>query len=134
MPLPTAPYTPFKYLVILQSPLGEKPLGGFSELVAPTTETHGGMYKVNDITLKRGVVNSSDLWNWISEARSTSATAHRDATITLRDEANNPIQVFRLSNARPIKYVGPALNAKGSDVAIEELVLAPEGLVINPRS
>jgi hypothetical protein len=38
---------------------------------------------------------------------------------------------WRLMNARPIKYTGPTLNAKGgTDVAMEELVLACESLSV----
>ena len=33
---------------------------------------------------------------------------------------------WKLINARPMKYTGPALNGKGTDLAIEELVLASE--------
>jgi hypothetical protein len=36
------------------------------------------------------------------------------------------VQEWRLTNSRPIKYTGPSLNGKGTDVAIEELVLASE--------
>jgi hypothetical protein len=33
---------------------------------------------------------------------------------------------WKLVKARPIKYTGPSLNGKGTDVAVEELVIASE--------
>ena len=96
---------------------------------------HPGVYSAADVTCKRGLVDSSDLWAWISETRTTGIQAQRDVTITLRDEANNPVQVFKLYNVVPKTYTGPALSGKGAgDVAIEELVLAPEDLEILPPS
>ena len=38
---------------------------------------------------------------------------------------------WKLTNARPIRYTAPSLNAKtGTDVAIEELVLSIEDLTL----
>jgi phage tail-like protein len=49
-------------------------------------------------------------------------------TIELMDEAHTgPVMTWKLTNARPMKYTGPTLNAKGGgDVAMEELVLSCE--------
>ncbi len=48
------------------------------------------------------------------------------------DEAHNDaVMTWRLSNARPMRYTAPSLNAKsGTEVAIEELVLSVEAMVI----
>jgi phage tail-like protein len=40
------------------------------------------------------------------------------------------VQRWKLFRARPTKYTGPGLNGKGTDVAIEELVLASERIEI----
>lgn len=90
------------------------------------------MYKVGDITLKRGLMGALDLYQWIIATRTGDQTVRRNITIQLRDEAGaNTVMTWRLMNARPIKYTGPALNAKtGTDVAIEELVLSCEDLTI----
>lgn len=47
-------------------------------------------------------------------------------TITLLDEERQPVQSWKLLNARPVKYTGPTLNAATAEPAIEELVLAWE--------
>ena len=91
-----------------------------------------GIYKVGDITLKRGLMGAVDLYQWIDQVRTGDLTAKRNITIQLRDEAGtNTVMTWRLTNARPLKYTGPSLNAKtGTDVAIEELVLSCEDLTI----
>ena len=89
-----------------------------------------GMHKVGDITLKRGIIDSASLWEWVREVRQFGVEAQRSVTITLLDESSrNQVQSWILRGAVPMKYTGPTLAAKGgSDVAMEELVLSIEGL------
>jgi len=71
------------------------------------------------------------VWAWIKDARKNGASARKDVTITLRDEANHDVQVFKLYNVVPKGYTAPALNGKGTgDLAIEELVLAAEDIEV----
>jgi phage tail-like protein len=93
-----------------------------------------GLHTSGDVTLKRGVVDTSDLWDWITDARTNGSSAQRDVTITLRDEANNPVQVFKLYAVTPKGYTGPTLTGKSGEIAIEELVLAPETIEITQPS
>jgi phage tail-like protein len=87
-----------------------------------------GTYKVPDVTLKRGVIGDLEtLYNWINQVRGGSQTALRTVTIELQNEDHTAtVQSWKLTNARPTKYTGPSLSGKGTDVAIEELVLASE--------
>jgi phage tail-like protein len=144
----THPYGAFNFIVNLNGPRGpEDPLGGFSDVSGLGTELtvaeyrNGndpenhvrkvpGVHKVSDVTLKRGIVNSEDLWAWMEQARRTGVAAQRTVTITLRDEANQPVQSWTLRGVVPLKWTGPTLAAKGGgDVAMEELVLSAEALV-----
>ena len=94
-----------------------------------------GSHKVGDVTLKRGVVDSSDLWDWITAARTNGVEAQRDVVITLLDEAGNPVQQWKLRAVVPMKYTGPTLAGKGGgEVAMEELVLSAEGYEIAPAT
>jgi phage tail-like protein len=147
MPDRTTPYGAFNFLVNLNGSIGEdQPLGGFSDVSGLGTEItiaeyrHGndrvnhvrkvpGVHKVSDVTLKRGIVNSTDLWEWITQSQVQSVGAKRTVVITLRDEAGNPVQKWTLGGVVPMKYTGPTLAAKGGgDVAMEELVLSSESL------
>ena len=147
MPERTTPYGAFNFLVNLNGPVGaQEPLGGFSDVSGLGTEItvaeyrNGnepenhvrkvpGVHKVSDVTLKRGIVNSSDLWTWISDVRRFGRSKQRDVVITLRDEAGKDVQSWTLRGVTPLKYTGPTLAAKGGgDVAMEELVLSSEAL------
>lgn len=149
MPDRTTPYGAFNFLVNLNGPIGEdQPLGGFSDVSGLTSEItiaeyrNGndrpnhvrkipGVNKCGDVTCKRGVVNSMDLWDWITQTQTEGVKAKRTVVITLRDEAGNPVQKWTLSGVVPMKYTGPTLAAKGGgDVAMEELVLSGESLTI----
>ena len=85
-------------------------------------------FKNDDVTLKRGLVGSTDLFDWLKSVRE-GAKNPRNVTILLLDEARQPVAAFRLTNAQIKKYTGPTLAAKGGgEVAMEEIVLTHEGL------
>ena len=86
--------------------------------------------KVGDVTLKRGIINSKDFWDWINETRTGGYAAQDNVTITLLSEdRDTKVASWKLWGTVPIKYTGPGLNAKGgTDVAMEELVLSVEGI------
>jgi phage tail-like protein len=87
-----------------------------------------GIYKAGDVTLKRGVIGSTSFFRWIKAVGDGAQDAQKTVTIELMDEARTgPVMTWKLTNARPMKYTGATLNAKGgTDVAIEELVLSCE--------
>jgi phage tail-like protein len=145
----TTPYGAFNFAVNLNGPIGEdQPLGGFSDVSGLSNEItiaeyrNGnerpnhvrkvpGTHKVGDVTCKRGIVNSTDLWAWITQARTQGVLAKRTVVITLRDETGKSVQKWTLGGVIPMKYTGPTLAAKGGgDVAMEELVLSSESLEV----
>lgn len=91
------------------------------------------LHKSDNVTFKRGYVDSADLWNWIEQVRTRGVAAKRDVTVTLLNEAGERVQGWKLVGAVPLKYTGPTLAAKGGgDVAMEELVLSHEELQFVP--
>ena len=88
-----------------------------------------GLTKYTNLVLKRGVVGSPDLWTWFDAVRQGTID-RRDVAVVLLNEERSPMMLWRLRRCLPIKYVGPTLNAGSSDVAIEEMELAVEGLDI----
>ena len=146
MPNRDTPYGAFNYVVTFD---GGEVFGGFSDVSGLGTELtvaeyrNGndpenhvrkvpGVHKVSDVTLKRGIINSTDLWLWVNDVQINGPNGKREVvTITLRDEAGNDVQRWSLKKVIPLKYTGPTLAAKGGgDVAMEELVLSAEGLEI----
>jgi phage tail-like protein len=138
------PYNQFNFWVDLGTGDTESPQAGFQEVSGLGMEINiteyrvgnekdnaprkiTGTYKVPDITLKRGLIGSLDLYEWLDQVRNGSQDALRTIIIQLRSEdRTTTVQSWKLGNARPLKYTGPSLNAKGTDVAVEELVLACE--------
>lgn len=141
----TTPYSAFNFLVSID---GRPDLAAFSDVSGLMNDIHiaeyrygndpenhvrkiPGIHKVGDVTLKRGIVNSQSMWEWIRQARVSGPEGKPDAYITLRDEAGQPVQRWKLSRVLPMKYTGPTLMGKGGgEVAMEELVLSVEGIEI----
>jgi phage tail-like protein len=141
----TSPYGAFNFIINFG---GGEAFGGFSDVsgignemtVAEyrngnDKENHvrkiSGVHKVSDVTLKRGIVNSKSLWDWIKDTRVNGPAAQRSVSISLLDEAQSVVQSWMLRGVIPMKYTGPTLAAKGGgDVAMEEIVLSAEGLEI----
>ncbi|MDM0018117.1 phage tail protein [Variovorax saccharolyticus] len=139
----TTPYGAFNFVVNFD---GGETFGGFSDVSGIGTEltiaeyrngndkeNHvrkvGGVHKVSDVTLKRGIVNSISLFQWIKDSRTKGPDAKKSITILLLDESQKPVQSWVLRGVLPMKYTGPTLAAKGGgDVAMEELVLSSEAL------
>lgn len=87
-----------------------------------------GLYKATDISLKRGVLGALDLIEWMNQVRG-GEDARRTVTIQLQSEDLSTIAMtWKLEGAQPMKYTGPSLNGKGTDVAIEELGLSIEDI------
>lgn len=87
-----------------------------------------GKTSYSDITLKWGMTNSNELWDW--RQRIIDGTVdRRHGALVLYDLTNkNEVARWNFYNAWPTKLELPAFNAKGNEVAIETLVLAHEGL------
>jgi phage tail-like protein len=88
-----------------------------------------GLNKSTDVTLKRGVIGSLNLYKWLNDIRNGDQNAMRTVTIQLQNEDHTQVvQTWKLLRARIIKHTSGPMNAKGTDVAMEELVLAYERL------
>uniref|UniRef100_A0A832A5M3 Phage tail protein n=1 Tax=Desulfacinum infernum TaxID=35837 RepID=A0A832A5M3_9BACT len=91
-----------------------------------------GMHKVGDVTLKRGIIDSKEFWDWIKQVRQEGVRAQRNVSVILMDESHNEVQRWNLRGVIPLKWTGPTLAAKGGgDVAMEELVLSAEALELD---
>lgn len=140
------PYGRFNFLVDLGDGNTQGPQAGFQEVVGIGMETDvieyrngnskentvmklTGLNRVSDVTLKRGIIGSLNLYSWLDQIRNGDQNALRTVTIQLQNEDHSEIvQTWKLLRARMIKYAGGPLNAKGTDVAIEEVVLSYERL------
>lgn len=87
-----------------------------------------GLKKYSNITLKQGLADSMVLYDWII-AGVDGAVDRKTITITLLDEEEAPAASWQVINAWPMKYTAPDFNATSSEVAIESLEIAHEGMV-----
>lgn len=88
-----------------------------------------GRVTFGTVILKRGITTTRDLWKWFRLVTSENAYAFRlAAQITVKDIADTPVMMWTLDKVLPVKFKGADLNAKGTEVGIEELHLAHEGL------
>jgi len=78
-----------------------------------------------DITLKWGVTDSTELYKWHLSVIQGQLQRQDGAVVLLDAQGNEKIR-WNFFNAWPSKWTGPTLNAKGNDVAIEELTLTCE--------
>lgn len=84
-----------------------------------------GLKKFTNITLKRGITDSLELYNWF-KAIMQGQNDRRDGSVVLLDDEGKAVARWNFKNAWPCKYQGPRLHAKGNEVAIETLELACE--------
>jgi phage tail-like protein len=140
------PYVQFNFLVDLGDGVTDGPGAGFQEVsgigmeVTVAEYRNGnnkensvwkmtGMNKSTDVTMKRGVIGSLNLYQWLDQIRNGDQNARRTVTVQLQNEDHTAVVVtWKLLNARIIKHTSGPVNAKGTDVAMEELVLAYERL------
>src|SRR5689334_4298082 len=114
------PYGAFNYLVALGGTQGDgsegSVIGGFSDVSglgfevsysdyrngserSNTTRHVPNTFKNDEVTLKRGLVGSTDLFDWLKAVRE-GAIDRRSVTVTLLNEAREPVATFKLRNAQ----------------------------------
>ena len=118
---------------------------GFSEvLIGPTTtdvidyregtdplhvRKLSGLTKFSNITLKRGMTPSLDLYKWYRAISAGQLNGNRkQVVIVVQDESGADQARFVVSEAWPVKYDPSDLDGKGNEVFIELLELANEGI------
>ena len=142
------PYVRFNFLVDIGTGDTEGPDAGFQECsnigmeVTVAEYRNGnekensvrkitGLNRVSDVTLRRGLMGSLGLYQWLNDIRNGNQGALRNVTIQLQNEDHSAVvMTWKLLRARIIKHVSGPFNAKGSDVAMEEITLAYERLEI----
>ena len=88
-----------------------------------------GLTRYGNVTLKRGVTTSLELYNWHQQiVNGQLATNRKQVAIVVQDEAGADVARYVISEAWPIKYEAADLNATGNDVLIETLELVNEGI------
>jgi len=94
------------------------------------TRKLSGQTEVGTMSLKRGITDSMDLYNWWQSVSSTGAAgARKSVSIILIDETGAEKTRWNITNAWPTKYTASEFSASGSDVMVETLDLELEQVV-----
>jgi len=89
-----------------------------------------GMQKYSNITLKRGSFkNDNEYYQWWNTVK-LNTIDRRDITIKLLNEEHEPVIVWKVKNAFPVKVQSTDLKGDGNETAIESMEVAHEGLTI----
>ncbi len=135
------PYRNFRFRVVIDG----IQVAAFADATIPDTSTESvdyregtdtphsrklsGLTKFGNVSLKRGLTDSMDLYNWRKAVAEKGALKNRKSlSIVLIDEEGNDKAQWDIVEAWPIKYDVSALSAKGNDVSIETIELVHEGV------
>lgn len=133
------PYRNFNFLVEIDgiTQAGFSDCSGFGASTDPIEYREGGenttvkklpgVTKYNNISLKWGLTDSSELYNWYRDVVKGKVQRKNGSIIVLDQEGKEKIR-WNFFNGWPTKWDGPDFSAKGNDVAIETLELAHEGV------
>lgn len=133
------PYTKFRYTLEIDG----LEAGGFSEVsgfdasidvieyregdMIPTPIKLPGLKRYGNITLRWGMADDMVLYEWLNTGVE-GAVERKTVTITMQDEEGNATASWQCINAWPMRYTAPDFSATASEVAIESLEIAHEGL------
>lgn len=143
-----SPFTAFNFLVEIQVPgISTKVCkGGFDKCDGlemssePKTIREGGnnLRQIHlpgpvsyaQLTLRRGMTDNFDLWDWFTRVQETDGRHLRGEAVVVMLAADGVTKQlrFELSRCLPVKLRAPELNAKDGMLAIEEMTLAYERL------
>lgn len=92
-----------------------------------TPRKQAGLIKYSNITFKRGTIDDIEFYTWITEVEAGKFES-KTIAVTLYNDANEAVATWQIINAWPAKYTGPDMNGLGSEIAIESVEFAHEGL------
>ena len=86
-----------------------------------------GLTKYSNIVLKWGMTDDMELYDWHRRVIQ-GATERKNGSILLLDRRGEEVARWNFVRAWPTKWDGPDLSSEGTDIAIETLELAHEGV------
>jgi phage tail-like protein len=96
---------------------------------APHVRKLSGLTKYGNITLKRGMTTSLELYDWHKQVVDGEVgKARKNVAIVVADETGADKARFVVTEAWPTKYSASELDARGNEVLIETLELVNEGI------
>ena len=135
------PYKNFRFLVeidgIVQAGFSEAAIPDSSQdpieyregNEVPTARKLPGLVKYGNLSLKWGITDSLELYEWRKLVeQGKMSDARRNIAVILMDEEGNPKSRWEFVEAWPSKYDAPDLSATGNEIAVENLEIVHEGM------
>ena len=134
------PYTAFKFLLEIEGLI----VAGFTEVSGLQVETEPFEYREGglneyvhrlpgptrhpNLTLRRGLTDFDNLWRWQRDVSRGIVKRRNGSLLLFGDLGAQGIWRWNFSDAYPVRWVGPELQAETATVAVETLELAHRGL------
>ena len=97
------------------------------DMTAETPMKIAGLKKYGNITLKQGLTDSRVMYDWLA-AGVNGEVQRKTLTLTLLNDTQAPAASWQIINAWSTKYTAPDFNATASEIAIESIEIAHEGM------
>mgnify|MGYP001249992578 CR=1 FL=1 len=133
------PFAGFNFSVEIEGLLA----GGFAEVtglsaqieVQPYREGGGNSYahqlpgpaSYGNLTLRRGLTDADLFWGWLQDV-AEGAIVRRNLTVALLSTGGEPLMLWDIRRAFPVRWAGPDLRAAGAELAFETVELAHHGI------
>ena len=88
-----------------------------------------GRLKWGDVTLKRGITEKMDIWDWRQKVEEGNlGEARTNCSIVMFDRNYEAVARWDFLNAWPSKVSGPEVKADSNEFGVEEVILVHEGM------
>jgi phage tail-like protein len=92
-----------------------------------TLRKRPGQTRYSNIILKRGYVNTEELWHW-RKAVMEGRVERKSGSVIICDDSGNEIMRYNFFEGWPCKWRGFDLDGRNSSTAVEEIEIAVERL------
>ena len=88
-----------------------------------------GRMKWQDVTLKRGITDNMQIWDWRAQVeQGNMSDARKTCSIIMFDRNYEEVARWNFENAWPSKVTGPSVKADSNEFGVEEVTLVHEGM------
>ena len=87
-----------------------------------------GLNTYSNIVLKWGIIDDTELWDWRQQVMEGNIE-RKNGSIVLLDDIGEEKARWNFREGWPTKWTGTTFNATGTDVAVETLEIAYEGVL-----
>lgn len=93
----------------------------------PTARKLAGLNQYSAITLRRGITDNAELWDWRQKAMSGAVERKSGSIVQLDDTGVEKLR-WNFREGWPSRWTGATYNATSQDVSVETLEITHEGI------